>query len=268
MTIRTLTVKRALAAAVLGSVALTAGCSAATGGDKGSAAVEQSLTGTPPGTSTPDTEGDPSETVPAREMIGTREVLSPDQLVTLFDTDKQAFERYFTLTVQDMGMSAEEAFSNPREFADRYVKMMGQLDQQLFMMLNGLAPEAKQLSEEDFLEKAADMLHSASGYSDKDTVNPQYNGFILNEPTFTNTADIMRLAGQHYDQPIEDVWVEATVESAELSYGGIRMVINRTGQIVFIDVMGIQPRDLSVKITTHALFDEDGSDIRIDSVPE
>lgn len=206
-----------------------------------------------------------------KETIGTKEVLSPVQLVELYKNDPISFKNYFTVSIEDVEMTETQIRENPQEFAKRFAEIMVLLDEQVFLLPNGMTNEAATMTEEEFMRYAKEICEAASGHSDKDLVNPQHNGWHYNWQILEFPAGYVQIMGENNSsQPVASVNEEVVgINNVTVDgQGRVRMEIEVTGEIQLEPVSGIRPKDLSGTIVTHLLGVDGEGKLEIGSVEE
>lgn len=131
------------------------------------------------------TEGSP-EAQSDREVIGSKEILSANELVDLYNKDPESFENYFKLRPQDFNMTPEQIYNNPRQFAELYAQMSGALNSAV-------------------LEMPATLYHSG-GYNGLNSLPDGVTREQYNEAFRAAAEEALRLSRHcrdHVDEPDE-----------------------------------------------------------------
>lgn len=178
---------KAVMAGIAGAALALGGCSSSAEGENPVPTQATTIEQTTPSESVPVTSG--SETAEAesdREVIGNKEILTAKELVDLFNNDPASFEKYFKLLPEDFGMTPEQIYNNPQQFAELLAQMSGELNSAVIEML---AP-----------------LYRSGGYNGMNSLPEGVTRAQYNEAFRAAAAEALRLSRHcrdHVDEPDE-----------------------------------------------------------------
>lgn len=174
------------------------------------------------------TEGSP-EAQSDREVIGSKEILSANELVDLYNKDPESFENYFKLRPQDFNMTPEQIYNNPRQFAELYAQMSGALNSAV-------------------LEMPATLYHSG-GYNGLNSLPDGVTREQYNEAFRAAAEEALRLSRHcrdHADEP--DETTPAAFDSLSTIYDStVEIIEGHSGLATKIDAqLDSTPYEVSV----------------------